>query len=122
MTILSNVDYFKELPFFNVSIEKPKIKRLKNIDLLAELPFYNQLNIIRTDHAFSGYAMSYKVEIVEKKDLIVQLEASKSSIKDLFSNLLNETKGFKYQITVKVLLKNTSSMKRLNFLQLILIQ
>ena len=49
--------------------------------------------------------MSYKVEIVEKKDLIVQLEASKSSIKNLFSNLLNETKGFKYQITVKVLLK-----------------
>ena len=48
--------------------------------------------------------MSYKVEIVEKKDLIVQLEASKSSIKDLFSNLLNETKGFKYQITVNVLL------------------
>ena len=49
--------------------------------------------------------MSYKVEIVEQKDTTVQLEASKSSIKDLFSDLLNETKGFKYQITVKVLLK-----------------
>ena len=50
--------------------------------------------------------MSYKVEIIEKKDPIVQLEASKkSSIKDLFNDLLNETKGFKYQITVKVLLK-----------------
>ena len=32
-------------------------------------------------------------------------KASKLSIKDLFSYLLNETKGFKYQITVKVLLK-----------------
>ena len=50
--------------------------------------------------------MSYKVEIIEKKDPIVQLEASKkSSIKDLFNDLLNETKGFKYQIIVKVLLK-----------------
>ena len=49
--------------------------------------------------------MSYKVEIVEKKDPIVQLEASKLSIKNLFSNLLNETKGFKYQITVEVLFK-----------------
>ena len=47
MTILSNIDYFKELPFFNASIEKPKIKRLKNVDLLAELPFYDQLNIIK---------------------------------------------------------------------------
>ena len=35
--------------------------------------------------------MSYKVEITERKYSIVQLEASKSSIKDLFSDLLNET-------------------------------
>ena len=42
---------------------------------------------------------------MRKKDPIVQLEASKSGIKDLFNNLLNETKAFKYQITVKVLLK-----------------
>ena len=66
--------------------------------------------------------MSYKVEIVEKKDPIVQLEASKLSIKNLFSDLLNETKGFKYQITVKVLLKNTSSMEKLNLDWFILIQ
>ena len=69
MTILSNVDYFKELPFFNVSIEKPKINCLKNIDLLAEQPFYDQLNVIKTDQAFKGYAGSCKVEIVEKKGL-----------------------------------------------------
>ena len=49
--------------------------------------------------------MPYKVEIIERKYSIVQLEASKSSIKDLFRDLLNETKSFKYQITVKVLLK-----------------
>ena len=49
--------------------------------------------------------MSYNIEIIERKGPMAQLEASKSSIKDLFSDLLNETKGFKYQITVKVLLK-----------------
>ena len=49
--------------------------------------------------------MSCKVEIAERKDLILQLEASKLSIKGLFGVLLNETKGFNYQITVKVLLK-----------------
>ena len=110
MKILPNVDYFKELTFYNVPIEKPKIKRLKNIDLLPELPFCDQLNIIKTDHTFSGYAMSYKVEIVYKKYLIVQLETSKSGIKNLFNDLLNETKSFKYQITVKFLLKNTGLM------------
>ena len=66
--------------------------------------------------------MSYKVEIIERKDPIVQLEASKLSIKDLFNDLLNETKSFKYQITVKVLLKSTSSVEKLNLLQLILIR
>ena len=49
--------------------------------------------------------MSYKVEIIERKDPILKLKASKLSIKDLFGNLLNETRGFKFQITVKVLLK-----------------
>ena len=67
MTILSNIDYFKELPFYNVPIDKAKIKRLKNIDLLPELPFCDQLNIIKTDHVFSSYAASYKVEIVDRK-------------------------------------------------------
>ena len=99
------VDYFKELHFYNKPIKKPKDKRLENIDRLAELTFYKQLSVIKTDQAFKGYAMSYKVEIIDKKDPIVQLEASKSGIKDLFNNLLNETKAFKYQITVKVLLK-----------------
>ena len=42
--------------------------------------------------------MSYKVEIVDKKDVIVQLEASKSSIKDLFNDLLNETKDFSIRL------------------------
>ena len=32
------VDYFKELPFYNKPIKKPKVKRLKNIDQLAEVP------------------------------------------------------------------------------------
>ena len=56
--------------------------------------------------------MSYKVKIIEQKVLIVQLEASKSSIKDLFSDLLNETNGFKYQITVKVLSKKIQAQWR----------
>ena len=61
------IDYFKELPFYNKPIKKPKVKRLKNIDQLIELPFYEQLDVTKTDQAFSGYAMSYKVEIIEKK-------------------------------------------------------
>ena len=77
-------------------MKKPEIKCLTDINLLAELPSYKQQSIIKANQAFKGHAMSYKAELIEKKDPIVQLEASKSSIKDLFNNLLNEIKGFKY--------------------------
>ena len=92
-----------------------KKERLKNVDLLAEQPFYEQLSIIKTNEAFKRYAVLYKFEIVEKEDLIVQLEAIKSSIKDLFNDLLNETKGFKYQITVKMLLKKYKPNEEIEF-------
>ena len=76
------VDYFKELPFYKTYIEKPKIKCLKNTDLLSELPFYEELNVIKTNHAFRGYAMSYKVEIIEKKDINKQLEQANKVLKN----------------------------------------
>ena len=79
--------------------------------MLSELPFYEELSVVKTDHAFKGYAMSYKVELIEEKDPLIQLEESKSSIKELFNDLLDETKGFKYQITLKVVLKNTKALK-----------
>ena len=94
-------NYFEEIAFYNTYIDKPKIKPLKKIVLLSELPFYEELNVLKTDLAFKGYEMSYKVELVEKKAPLIQLEASKSSIKDLFNDLLDESKGFKYQITEK---------------------
>ena len=59
--------------------------------------------------------MSYKVEIIERKDPIVQLEASKSSIKDLLNDLLNETNGFKHQIAVKVLLNKYNHNREIEF-------
>ena len=61
------INYFKELSFYNKHIEKPKMKYLKNIDLLSELPFYKELNVMKANHSFRGYVMSYKVEIVEKR-------------------------------------------------------
>ena len=52
--------------------------------------------MITTYHTFKGYAMAYKVELSEKKDSLIQLKTSKSSMKDLFNDLLDETKDFIY--------------------------
>ena len=42
--------------------------------------------------------------ITLKWDWSVQLTINKPSIEDLFKDLLNEIKGFKFEITLKVLL------------------
>ena len=106
---------FQILPFYNTFIEKPEIKKLSNIKLLQELPFYNELNVVKSSDAFSGYARSYKVEIVDHKDPLVQLQARKSSIEDLFKDLLDEMKGFKYQITVAVLLSRAKTNRSIEY-------
>ena len=62
------------------------------------------MSIVKNKTAFSGYAQSYKIEIVDKRDVVVQLKASEISIVELFKDLLIELKGFKYQITLAVLL------------------
>ena len=59
--------------------------------------------------------MSYNIETIERKDPIKLLEVSKSSVKNLFSDLLNETKGFKYQIMLKVMLKKTKPNWEIEF-------
>ena len=105
------VGYFKELPFYNKHIEAPKIRCLKNIDLLSELPFYEELNVIKMNHAFRGYAMSYKIELIEKKDTIEQSEASKSSIKNLFSDGLNEFRPVYFNSTTKTVINQKFSLE-----------
>ena len=106
---------FQILPFYNTFIEKFEIKKLSNIKLLQELPFYDELNTVKNSNAFSGYARSYKVEIVDKKDPLVQLEVINSSIEHLFKGLLNEIKGFKYQTTLAVLLSKIKTDESIEY-------
>ena len=49
---------FQILPFYNVLIEKPKIKHLLNIELLHELPFYDELSVVEKSKSFRRYAKS----------------------------------------------------------------
>ena len=51
---------------------------------------------MKTSKAFKRYARDYNIEAIDSKDPLVQLRVFKPSIKDLFKDLLNEIKGFKY--------------------------
>ena len=102
-------EIFTILPFYNSYIERPKTKKLNNVQLLKDLSFYDDLSIVKNKTAFSGYSRSYKVEIVDKTDVIAQLKSSKIVIKDFFKDLLLELKTFKYQIILRVLLSKVKS-------------
>ena len=85
-------------------MEKPCIKGLNSIDMLSELPFYHELNTGKISKTFKEYVRSYSIEIIDSQDPSVQLTISKPSIKDFSKDLLDEIKGFKYQVTLKLLL------------------
>ena len=69
----SAVDYFKDLPFYNKLIEKPKHRssiinhRLKNIDQLAELPFFEQLSVIKQIKRLEGMQCRAKLKQLKEK-------------------------------------------------------
>ena len=86
-------------------VKSEAIKRFSNAKLMRELPFYKDVSVKEISEAFKRHAKSYRVEIVDRKDPMIQLYASKRCISELFNELLGEMKGFKYQITLFVTLK-----------------
>ena len=107
---LDNKQFLKIFPFYNVLIDFVKsdaVKKFNNVKLMSKLPFYKDLSVEEISEAFKWYAKSYRVEIVDKKDPMIQLYSSKVHITELFGELLSEMKGFKYQITLFVTLKKS---------------
>ena len=60
------------------------------------------VGISRRERAFKGYIETYNVEVVDKSD---SLFLAKSSIADLFKDLLQEKKGLKNILSTKITLK-----------------
>ena len=73
--------------------------------MLKNIPFYDSVGISRKQHAFRNYAETYDVEVVDRISLSDSLFLAKSSIIDLFSDLLEEKRGFKYVLLATITLK-----------------
>ena len=78
---------------------------MKNFELLCELPLYDDINYLRKERVFRGFAETYKIEIINNKSLSDSFSVSKNNIKNTFDEILREKKGFKYIISVKITLK-----------------
>ena len=85
---------FQKIPFCNALIENLRIEHLINKGFLHDLPFYHELNIPKISKAFRKYVKNYKIEVIHSKDL--QLYQRQVSTEDLFKDVLDEIKGFKY--------------------------
>ena len=69
------------------------------------LPLYDSVAISKRERAFTGYAGTHNVEVTDTKSLADSLFLAKSSITDLFSDLLEEKRGFKYILSATITLK-----------------
>ena len=92
-----------ELDFWDY---KKLLKILPSYNILTDfrigriIKCFTFLSIKEISEAFKRYARSFSIEMVDKKDPLIQLNSSKPSIKDLFKDLLHEIDGFKYQNTI----------------------
>ena len=62
------------------------------------------MKVVRVNNEFSGYTRTYKIEIADRRDVVVQLKSSAICTIELFKDLLIELKSLKYQLTLNVLL------------------
>ena len=92
---LTTKKLLQEQPFCKQPIKKPRIKKLSNQELLRELPFYDDINILRNERVLRRYAKTYKVEIINNRNLSDSFSVRKNSLKNLFDELLREKRGFK---------------------------
>ena len=87
---LNNYQLSKVLPFF-----PKRFKKLTKHQILSHiLPLYDTLGVSSIERAFKGYIETYNVEVVDRISLRDSLFLAKSSIIDLFKDLLQEKRGF----------------------------
>ena len=106
---LINKELSEKLPFFPKKIKRRKkgSKRLIKYQILSNiLPFFDTVGIGKKEHAHTGYAETYNVEVMDNKRLDDSLFLAKRSIKELFKDLLKEKRGFKYVIVAEVTSKS----------------
>ena len=69
------------------------------------LPFYDSVGVSRSKYAHKHYAENCNVEVTDKISLSDSLFLAKSSINDLFKDLLQEKRRFKYILLALITLK-----------------
>ena len=70
----------QEQAFYKQPPKKTRIKKLSSQEVLRELPFYDDINILRNERTFRGCAKTFKVEIINNRNLSDLLSVIKNSM------------------------------------------
>ena len=106
---ITNYQLLRKLPFFPKRSKRPK-RLTKNQILRNILPLCDSVGISKRERAFRGCAETYNVEVTDRESLSDSLFLAKSSIIDLFSDLLEEKRGFKYVLLATITLKRWNNV------------
>ena len=68
----------------------------------GEMVISPTIEIKQVDKALKGYAKSFKIDIIDKKNPLVQLQNTRKAIETRIMKLLNEMKGLKFVETLVV--------------------
>ena len=80
----------------------------------SEKPVPEKRTVIsQVSQALKGYTQSFDVELIDKKDPLVQSQKSRRAVEYLFNNLLVQTKGFKFVETPQVKFNKYSNDKKI---------
>ena len=100
---VANYQLSRELPLFPKRSKRSK--RLTKHQILRNiLPLYDSAGISKRERAFRDSVETYNVEVTDTKSLANSLFLAKRSIIDLFSDLLEEKRGFKYILSATITL------------------
>ena len=86
-------DLLSEQPFYKTPMKWQKKNKLTNQELLQILRFYDSVGITKKDRAFRNYVSTYDAEIMDRESLMDTLDLSRTSINELFTDLLRERRG-----------------------------
>ena len=90
-------EWLKEIEQLNKPVKPPRTKKL---EMLGKTE--------KTDKALKGYTESYKMDIEDGNDPLLQLQNTRKAVKFRLSKVLASMKGFKFVETLKVTFKKMS--------------
>ena len=100
----NTIEDLRTLVNFKRQMKKPKstVKRMVDYFKQNPIPLAPQINMTEVRRAMKGYARAFKINIVNERDPLFQLQETREEIGRFLKRLKVEMRGFKYSEALEV--------------------